>query len=79
MWVDPVFRRAGVGGALLDTAIHWAAGVGARVMRLSATCGATSAARLYARAGFKPVGPPEPIRPGSAILVQPLQLELRAA
>jgi GNAT superfamily N-acetyltransferase len=79
MWVDPDFRGMGVGGMLLDTAIAWARDVGARFLVLSVTCGDTPAARLYARAGFTPVRDPEPIRPGSPTLAQPLQLELHAA
>jgi GNAT superfamily N-acetyltransferase len=78
MWVDPAFRGAGAGGKLLETAIAWAAGAGARAVLLRVTCGDTPATRLYARAGFAPAGDPEPIRPGSALLAQPLRLELRA-
>jgi ribosomal protein S18 acetylase RimI-like enzyme len=79
MWVDPTARGAGIGRMLLDAAITWATGASARFLRLSVACGNSPAARLYARSGFTPVGNLEPIRPGSTLLVQPLQLELRAA
>jgi ribosomal protein S18 acetylase RimI-like enzyme len=78
MWVDPTARRSGVGRMLLDAAIAWATGASARCLRLSVTCGDTPAARLYAGSGFRPRGDPEPIRPGSRVMAQPLQLELRA-
>jgi hypothetical protein len=31
-----------------------------------------------ARAGFEPVGEPEPLRPGSELLAQPMRLKLRS-
>jgi 8-oxo-dGTP pyrophosphatase MutT (NUDIX family)/ribosomal protein S18 acetylase RimI-like enzyme len=76
MWVAPTARGAGAGRKLLDAAIAWAAGAGARRVRLSVTRGNTAAARLYERAGFTPRGAPEPLRPGSTRTVQPLELEL---
>ncbi|MGH7337645.1 MAG: GNAT family N-acetyltransferase [Myxococcota bacterium] len=79
MWVDPGFRGFGTGGPLLGAAIRWATGVNAHFMVLSVTCGDTPASRLYARAGFEPVGQPEPLRPGSHLLAQPMRLDLRAA
>jgi GNAT superfamily N-acetyltransferase len=79
MWVDPGFRSAGVGRALLHAAIEWAKAAGAQSMCLNATCGTTPAARLYARAGFVPIGDAEPIRPGSAVLARLLRLDLRTA
>jgi GNAT superfamily N-acetyltransferase len=69
MWVDPGYRRRGTGGMLLDAVVSWAA--------LGVTCGDTPAMRLYARAGFHRVGEPAPIRPGSPLLGQSMQLELR--
>lgn len=76
MWVDPIRRGAGVGRMLLEAAIDWARSVGARRVRLAVTHGNAPAARLYARSGFTPCGDPEPLRPGSALRVQPLELEL---
>jgi ribosomal protein S18 acetylase RimI-like enzyme len=79
MWVDPNFRGLGAGRELLSTAIRWAIGVHARVMVLSVTCGGSAAMHLYKSAGFEPIGDPEPLRSGSSLLVQPMQLDLRAA
>jgi hypothetical protein len=36
----------------------------------------SSAKRLYVRAGFTPIGEPEPLRPGAHLFVQPMQLVL---
>jgi ribosomal protein S18 acetylase RimI-like enzyme len=76
VWVAPEHRGRGVGQALLDAIIAWARSVGARRISLDATCGNTAAMRLYTRAGFLPVGDPEPLRPGSGLMKQGLRLEL---
>jgi len=76
MWVDPDFRDRGVGRSLLSAVISWAVRTSARSVLLSVTCGNGPATRLYASAGFEPVGRPGPLRPGSDLLVQPMQLEL---
>jgi ribosomal protein S18 acetylase RimI-like enzyme len=79
MWVDPGFRGLGTGRKLLAAALSWAHRVGARLMVLSVTCGNSPATRLYVGAGFVAIGHPEPLRPSSNLLVQPMQLDLRAA
>ena len=76
MWVAPEHRGAGVGRALLARAIEWARARGARRMVLDVTCGDTPARRLYDAAGFIPAAPPEAIRPGSDVMVQPMRLDL---
>ena len=76
MWVAPDSRARGYGAMLLDAIVVWARGKGARQVLLNVTCGDTAAMRLYARAGFRPAGEPEPLRPGSTLLAQPLRLEL---
>ncbi len=76
MWVDPNFRRLGAGGMFLAAIVAWATAADARHLNLGVTCG-TPAMRLYTCAGFKPVGKPKPIRPGSALLGQSMQLGLR--
>ncbi len=77
MWVDPRYRCLGVGRGLLGAAMAWAAGIDARYLMLSVTCGDTAARRLYERAGFESVGDPEPLRPGSSQSAQPMRLLLR--
>jgi GNAT superfamily N-acetyltransferase len=79
MWVAPEARGRGVAQALLQASIAWARSIGAQRVQLGVVCGNHSAARLYQRAGFRDVGAPEPLRPGSAALEQTMQLELGAA
>lgn len=76
MWVAPESRGVGCGAMLLDAVVRWARDAGARGVDLRVRCGDTPARRLYSRAGFEPAGEPEPIRPGSALLAQPMRLEL---
>lgn len=80
LWVAPEFRSQGAGRLLLAAAIDWAARLAnVRTMVLGVTCGDTPATRLYARARFRAVGEPEPIRPGSTLLGQTMRLELDSA
>ena len=76
MWVAPSHRRLGAGRLLLDAVIRWAKAANVRSLALGVTCGDTPAMRLYVRAGFKPAGAPEPLRPGSTLLAQPMRLDL---
>jgi len=70
MWVAPEGRGQGGGRSLLDTLISWARETGAAFVELDVTCGDTAARRLYERAGFRPVGVPRPLRPGSALMAR---------
>ena len=76
MWVDPDFRCLGAGSALLEAVAKWAADLGALYLVLGVTC-ETPAMRLYEKLGFEPVGEPTPLRPGSSLLGQRMQLRLR--
>jgi GNAT superfamily N-acetyltransferase len=76
MWVAPSHRRLGAGARLLETIIDWARTRSVRRVVLSVTLGDTSAYRMYIRAGFAPTGAHTPIRPGSGLLAQPMQLVL---
>jgi ribosomal protein S18 acetylase RimI-like enzyme len=76
MWVAPKGRRMGAARMLLDEIISWASRENARRVVLGVTCGNTPATRLYARAGFEPVGEPSPIRPDASVLGQEMQLTL---
>lgn len=76
MWVDSESRRLGAAHLLLTTVIEWARVVGARFVILGVTLGNVAASRLYAEAGFTPLGEPEPLRPGSVLLSQTLRLKL---
>jgi GNAT superfamily N-acetyltransferase len=78
MWVAPTCRRQGVGQLLLDDLTGWARAMGAQHLCLGVTCGDSSAMRLYLRVGFRCIGPSGPLRPGSALMAQPMRLELNA-
>jgi ribosomal protein S18 acetylase RimI-like enzyme len=79
MWVAPDCRGRGVGSMLLREVVAWARSRNARSVQLGVACGDTSAARLYAREGFKTFGTTEPLRPGSELLAQSMQLMLNEA
>jgi ribosomal protein S18 acetylase RimI-like enzyme len=76
MWVAPALRGQGIGHRLLQEAIDWARRRQARRVHLGVTDADTPAMRLYTRAGFAVVGAPAPLRPGSALLAQSMQLLL---
>ena len=79
MWVAPTHRGLGAGEVLLRAVIAWARRQNASVLDLGVTCGDSPARRLYEHAGFKPIGAPQPLRPGSTLLAQSMRLELSAA
>lgn len=76
MWVHPSARCLGVGTLLLDAVIVWAKQAGAQYLALGVSCGDTPANRLYSRAGFKPIGEPVPLRPGSPVRARDMHLRL---
>lgn len=76
MWVAPQARGRGVAAALLDAAIAWARGYGARSLRLGVETGNAAAIALYAKAGFRETGARAPMRPGGALLEQTMLLDL---
>jgi len=78
MWVDPAFRGQGAGGALLHEALEWAKSVGVRRVCLGVTAADTPAMALYKACGFRPVGALEPLRDGSGLMSQAMELQLGA-
>ncbi len=64
MWVDPRFRRAGVGDLLVKTVLDWAGAEGYIRMLLWVTAVNPNAERLYARNGFERTGASQDVRPG---------------
>jgi GNAT superfamily N-acetyltransferase len=76
MWVAPEARGRGVAAALLDEAVTWARSIQARIVQLGVVRSNVPAIQLYVRKGFRDVGDPEPIRPGSALLEQTMHLSL---
>lgn len=79
MWVAPNYRGLGTGQVLLEVVIAWARAANLCYLALAVTCGDSPAMRLYVRAGFKPEGEPEPLRPESELLAQRMRLALRTA
>jgi GNAT superfamily N-acetyltransferase len=76
MWVAPAVRRQGNGAALLNASLSWARTKGAERAELWVTDGNVAATRLYESLGFRQTGLQEPIRPGSAIRVCQMILNL---
>ncbi|PLC07310.1 GNAT family N-acetyltransferase [Variovorax sp. RO1] len=76
MWVDPASRGMGVGRALLEAAVSWAARAGMKRVGLGVTVADTPAMRLYTACGFRPDGALEPLREHSNLMVQPMSLAL---
>jgi GNAT superfamily N-acetyltransferase len=76
MWVAPAYRGLGAGRMLLQAAIDWARDRKAGYLELGVTLADSPAMRLYKRAGFEPVGEPQPLRPGSELLGQTMRLTL---
>lgn len=78
MWVAPERRHQGVGSLLLKAAIAWASSVGVKALRLGVAAGDTPAVRLYMAHGFVRVGQLEPLRAGSTLKAQTMELALSA-
>ena len=64
MWVDPAFRRQGIGDLLLTTVLEWALTKRYREVFLWVTERNDNAERLYLRHGFVRTGAAEEVRPG---------------
>jgi ribosomal protein S18 acetylase RimI-like enzyme len=76
VWVAQNHRRIGIGEMMMNAVISWAKEKKANCIELSVACADGSAVRLYERAGFKPTGRIEPLRPGSRIMSQEMRLIL---
>ena len=64
VWVDPAYRRRGVGRLVIDAALDWARSAGVRQLLLSVALGPESALEFYRRLGFVKIGAPVPLRDG---------------
>jgi GNAT superfamily N-acetyltransferase len=65
MWVDPRFRRAGVGDRLVRAVLGWARRQGYSSVHLWVAAGNEAAERLYRRHGFVRTGEIQPMGAGS--------------
>jgi RimJ/RimL family protein N-acetyltransferase len=61
MWVDPAHRGRRLAERLIRAVQDWAGGLGAREVSLWVADGNTTAASVYARAGFVPTGERQPL------------------
>ncbi len=73
MWTAPEFRRRGLGSLVLRAVVEAARAEG-RQVRLDVARGNVAARAAYERAGFVATGETEPLREGSAVLVDSLVL-----
>lgn len=64
MWVDPGFRRQGIGALLVQRVIEWARVTGYGQVVLWVLDGNDDAERLYQRHGFHRTGAQAEVRPG---------------
>lgn len=73
MWTAPEVRGRGYGGELLADLVNWCRDRDLG-LRLQVTEGNQAARRLYVANGFQPTGVREPLREGSELRVEELQL-----
>jgi GNAT superfamily N-acetyltransferase len=64
LWVDPRYRDRGVGSALVEAVVDWAAGQGFSQVLLWVTEVNRNAERLYVHHGFARTGRVSEVRPG---------------
>ena len=76
VWVAPEYRGQGIGRLMTNTAIAWARDLGVGRLRLGVTPSHPAARHLYRQAGFVDVGEPAPLRPGSPVNSQPMELHV---
>jgi GNAT superfamily N-acetyltransferase len=65
MWVEPSFRRQGIGRVLVGSVVEWATDLGAARVTLRVTEDHRGAVALYERSGFVDTGVRELLREGS--------------
>ena len=76
MWVAAEYRGRGVGTALVDGIKSWAINKGIINLQLSVTTTNLAAVALYESIGFCRVGSLEPLREGSDLSSQPMEMKL---
>jgi ribosomal protein S18 acetylase RimI-like enzyme len=78
MWVAPECRGQGVARALLDGAVGWARGRGAKIVGLGVNCANAAAVALYERAGFHILGEAYPMAGEAGRMEYAMRLRLGA-
>jgi ribosomal protein S18 acetylase RimI-like enzyme len=77
MWVDPQFRRSGVGKELIDAVAEWAADSGIGELKLMVTSVNKGATAFYERLGFTMTGVTGPYPNDPAITEYEMMRQLR--
>ncbi len=77
MWVDPAYRRAGVGRALIEALAAWAKSRGLHNLKLMVTSINRDAVEFYQRIGFRMTGRTEPYPNDPTITQHEMLLSLR--
>jgi ribosomal protein S18 acetylase RimI-like enzyme len=77
MWVRPAARAKGIGKALMNAALAWAATAGVDEMRLYVAQGNDAAKRLYLASGFVETGELRPLRSNPAMQMEAMVKRLR--
>jgi ribosomal protein S18 acetylase RimI-like enzyme len=76
MWVNPEFRRRGVGRSLVERGMDFLRSVGQAEVALWVTRGHQDVVRFYRSLGFRSTGSSEPIRADAQLLVDELRCSL---
>ncbi|HEY1575537.1 MAG TPA: GNAT family N-acetyltransferase [Terracidiphilus sp.] len=74
MWVDPAYRRFGVGKALIDAVVEWNRSIGVSETVLMVTSVNTGAIAFYERIGFRMTGVTGPYPNDPAIIEHEMTL-----
>jgi len=76
MWVDPTWRRCGVGRALLQEVFSWAHTRGLKRLALWAPAHSPAAISLYRQAGFRETGNRRPLPTNPSLQVVEMESPL---
>jgi len=76
MWVDPTWRRRGIGEALLKEVVDWSRERGFERLRLWCVMGAVGPGSLYRKLGFRETGNQQPLSADSTLPVAEMELRL---
>lgn len=76
MWVDPAWRRRGIGWSLLEAVLDWARRRGLRRLALWAPSHNPAAVALYRRAGFEETGRRRPLPTDSNLQIIEMERKL---
>lgn len=75
-WVEPSYRRRGIGDELLQAVISWARAERFESLRLWAPAASAAALAFYRQAGFSETGQRRPLPANAALEIVELQCAL---